>query len=164
VNIKAISIQNPTSYLVACGAKNVENRTWKTDYRGWLYIHSSGGKDYSNIFADDFPEAVDRIQEGSPEDLRILARMAIFNTKLLAHYGVGFNATREECKAAEKAHGFYLRAGCIIGRVRLVDIVKDSHSPWSEAGCNHWILEDAELFDKPIPNVVGRLRLFDVEI
>lgn len=37
-----LSVQNPWSDLICRGIKDVENRSWPTDYRGKLYIHSSG--------------------------------------------------------------------------------------------------------------------------
>ena len=40
--MKCLSVKNPISYLICAGVKDIENRTWKTDYRGRLYIHSSG--------------------------------------------------------------------------------------------------------------------------
>jgi hypothetical protein len=39
--IKVISIRQPWAYLIAKGEKDVENRTWTTNYRGELYIHSA---------------------------------------------------------------------------------------------------------------------------
>lgn len=36
-----ITIKNPWAYLICSGVKDIENRTWKTKYRGLLYIHSS---------------------------------------------------------------------------------------------------------------------------
>jgi len=39
---KTLSIKCPYSYLVAAGIKDIENRNWKTKYRGRIYIHSSG--------------------------------------------------------------------------------------------------------------------------
>lgn len=39
--MKALTIKNPWSYLIASGIKDVENRTWKTNFRGRIYIHSS---------------------------------------------------------------------------------------------------------------------------
>ena len=55
MNKVALSIKNPVSYLVASGAKWVENRTWKTDYRGRIYIHSSGDKSFDCLTVSDFP-------------------------------------------------------------------------------------------------------------
>lgn len=39
--MKAISIKNPWGSLVTLGIKDVENRTWKTNFRGEVLIHTS---------------------------------------------------------------------------------------------------------------------------
>jgi len=39
--LKAISIHQPWAHLVVAGLKLVENRTWRTHYRGPLVIHAS---------------------------------------------------------------------------------------------------------------------------
>lgn len=39
--MKAVSIKNPWGYLICVGIKDVENRTWKTNYRGKILIHAS---------------------------------------------------------------------------------------------------------------------------
>ena len=39
--IKCLSIQQPWAGLIVAGDKDVENRTWKTNYRGPLLIHAS---------------------------------------------------------------------------------------------------------------------------
>lgn len=54
----ALSVLNPTSYLICMGIKTVENRTWKTDYRGRIYIHSSGGHDYYSLLDYEYPAKV----------------------------------------------------------------------------------------------------------
>lgn len=41
--------------------------------------------------------------------------------------------------------------GAIVGRVQLVDCVEDADSPWAEPGAWHWILEDPESFETPMP-------------
>ena len=38
VTAKAISIKQPWSYLIASGVKDIENRTWKTKFRGRVLI------------------------------------------------------------------------------------------------------------------------------
>lgn len=40
-NMRVITIKDPWAYLIVIGEKNVENRTWKTNYRGKLLIHVS---------------------------------------------------------------------------------------------------------------------------
>jgi ASCH domain-containing protein len=39
--MKIISIKQPWAQLIASGAKDIENRTWPTRYRGSLLIHAS---------------------------------------------------------------------------------------------------------------------------
>lgn len=40
--MKALSIKQPWASLIAHGVKNIENRTWRTNFRGRIYIHASG--------------------------------------------------------------------------------------------------------------------------
>jgi hypothetical protein len=39
--IPALTVWQPWASLIATGAKHIETRTWKTDYRGWLAIHAA---------------------------------------------------------------------------------------------------------------------------
>lgn len=39
--MKLISLWEPWATLMAIGAKRIETRSWRTDYRGWLAIHAS---------------------------------------------------------------------------------------------------------------------------
>lgn len=39
--LKAITIWQPWASLIACGAKQYETRSWKTDYRGPIAIHAA---------------------------------------------------------------------------------------------------------------------------
>lgn len=41
--MKALSIRQPWAWLIAHGYKPVENRTWKTNYRGPILLHASQG-------------------------------------------------------------------------------------------------------------------------
>ena len=45
---RALSIAEPWAYLIAAGFKQLENRTWRTDYRGPMAIHA--GKTRRNMF------------------------------------------------------------------------------------------------------------------
>lgn len=50
--MKALSIRQPYAWLIANGFKDVENRTWRTDFRGQVLIHA--GKTYpKRDHADD---------------------------------------------------------------------------------------------------------------
>ena len=39
--MKVISIKEPFASLIMLGIKNIETRSWKTNYRGEIYIHAS---------------------------------------------------------------------------------------------------------------------------
>jgi hypothetical protein len=38
--MKALSIRQPWAWLIVQGYKDIENRTWRTDYRGLVLIHA----------------------------------------------------------------------------------------------------------------------------
>ena len=42
--MKALTLTQPWATLVAIGAKRIETRSWRTDYRGPLAIHAALGK------------------------------------------------------------------------------------------------------------------------
>lgn len=41
--MKAISIRQPWAWLIAHGHKDIENRSWRTNYRGPVLIHAAKG-------------------------------------------------------------------------------------------------------------------------
>lgn len=56
--MKALSIRQPWAHLIIYEGKDVENRTWPTNYRGPLIIHTGLLRDedaIKNFAMDDFP-------------------------------------------------------------------------------------------------------------
>lgn len=55
--MKVLTVKQPWAFLLCSGLKNIENRTWKTNYRGNLLIHSSAKcidfKDPKSLFTDE---------------------------------------------------------------------------------------------------------------
>jgi len=45
--MKAITVKQPWASLICSGIKDIENRTWKTNFRGRVLIHAGKGKQYS---------------------------------------------------------------------------------------------------------------------
>ena len=39
--VKVLTIRQPWAWLIVSGYKDIENRTWKTNYRGPLLIHAA---------------------------------------------------------------------------------------------------------------------------
>lgn len=56
--MKAITILQPWASAIACGAKRIETRSWRTDYRGPLAIHAGASLLY-DTHPDRFPLGVD---------------------------------------------------------------------------------------------------------
>jgi len=42
--VRVLSLTEPWATLIYCGKKRIETRSWKTAYRGELYIHASSTK------------------------------------------------------------------------------------------------------------------------
>ena len=49
--MRALSIRQPWAWLIVNGYKDIENRTWPTQFRGRVYIHAG-----RRVVPDDFPE------------------------------------------------------------------------------------------------------------
>jgi hypothetical protein len=107
--MKVLSVKNPWAYLIIHGGKDIENRTWETQYRGPLLIHASKSMD-----------------KYAPRPMGIT--WSDYN-------------------------------GCIIGKVNLLDCIRDSKSRWAESGLWHWVLGDPKPCE-PIP-VRGSLGLWE---
>ena len=63
----ALSVQQPWASLICRGIKDIENRTWQTDYRGRLYIVASRKNATSRLEKGEFPAiwrtAIKELQE-----------------------------------------------------------------------------------------------------
>jgi hypothetical protein len=138
--IKALTIKNPWAHLIISGVKDIENRTWKTSYRGKLWIHVGNNNfslkkiGFENFFTE---EQVDMIYNNGKSYIKELL-------------------DSEDTKS------------CIIGHVELVDcVLKHPSSIWAEKAKEdetpiwNWVLKNPVKFSKPIPNVKGKLSLWD---
>lgn len=63
--MKAISIRQPWAWLIVNGYKDIENRTWRTKYRGPVLIHASA----SMPTWADWGAALDILQSLTPGEL-----------------------------------------------------------------------------------------------
>lgn len=171
--MKTLSIRNPGAYLVAFGVKDVENRSWKTNYRGELLIHSSGDfLDWINLkdLPPDFETRCMRVlddntpYESLDDDLRRYSDLITFLAGKLQIIGVDLENFQSELNSAVRKHGPPMLSQAIVGRCELVDVVKNSESVWSEPYKWHWIIKKAEVFKNPILGVRGRLRLWDLTL
>ena len=52
--MKILSIKEPYATLIAIGNKLIETRSWKTNYRGELFIHASGKKIDKKVLTNNY--------------------------------------------------------------------------------------------------------------
>lgn len=149
--MKALSIKQPWASLIAHGIKDIENRTWKTSFRGRIYIHASGkwdvrsnGNNPNDIFTWDQLKAIPDIVGSNFLD-----------------YGV-----------IVKDHETPLSA--IIGEIEIVDCVINHESIWAEKTegvtvgnqfyykkpIYNWVLANPVLYEEPIP-AKGKLSFWE---
>jgi len=177
--MKALSIKQPYALYICTGIKTVENRTWKTDYRGRLIIHASGDP-LLLPYIDSLPERYQKewnkwlednpdIKLTDPDNLSpVLKKYKEMTCSAIKHYGLDINEDLpedkflQEVKKSAKKNGAYFRTKAIIGECQLVDIVQNSTDPFAEKNCYHWIIDKPVLYEKPKINVFGRLRLWDI--
>ena len=131
--MKALSIINPWAHLIMYHGKNIENRSWRTDYRGRLLIHVSKKLmiDYKFLISD------------------LKSCCLLDKEKFQGIEG------EEEFKQIEA------ECGMILGSVVLYACELGQYNvPWGEIGQWHWKLRDPIVFEKPIP-ARGSLGLWE---
>jgi hypothetical protein len=181
MEVTCLSVPNPRSYLICAGVADVENRGFGTDYRGTIYIHSTGRyafrgmpdmSSYPVPVIHEFNDFMARIQEMDRSGRYISipdngVRVALKDEDSQSEQAVAEYALLSDVYAAYKrdpeAPFFHVKA--IIGKVDLVDVVEDAASPWAGNGYRHWILENPVLFSEPIMGITtSRTGLWKYEL
>ena len=146
--MKAISIKQPWAYLIASGIKDIENRTWKTKFRGRVLIHSSkteyetpmyllNDRQYDSIMQEKRIEINNSLEYGCIIGSVEIVGCVINHSSIWAEKSID---CKDGCQDVEN---------CPVGK------------------CQHliynWVLSNPILFDEPILNVKGKLRFWDYE-
>lgn len=142
--MKALSIQNPWPHVIGLGIKDIENRTWKTSYRGRIYLHASGKPwTWDKICEYITPERLDIFLENNfiPSWIRSLPTSAIIGEVDIVDCVIGHPSVW-----ADKSIGYD----------------NELNSSWDNPIYN-WVLANPVLYDEPILNVKGKLNLWEFE-
>jgi len=154
--MKALTILQPWASLLACGAKKIETRSWKTNYRGKIAIHAGLSQKYC-LFAEEEP---------------FLSALEQFSK--IRDIGGTTEAEYEDC--IELEYGKILAIADLVGcykiniadteyRGKIVLLYNDEGLLMSQfyssekeiafgnysKGCYAWILENMEMIKEPIP-------------
>jgi hypothetical protein len=138
--MKALSIKQPWASLIAHGIKNIENRTWKTKFRGRIFIHASAKSVQIHKYLSEEQLNVLRNRK-EPWDIThlsaIIGEVDIIDC-VVNHHSIW----------AEKTAGRYVGDGVFV---------------LSEKPIYNWVLSNAVLYDKPILNVKGKLSFWETD-
>lgn len=172
--MKCISVNLTPAYMLCAGVKTIENRTWNTSYRGDLLIHTTGDQDCYDFQLDEFapPNVIsefEKFRHVTKETFPDLVSITDYTTILKSHNFPKY--IENYAKFLNKLKHFYsisisnpfFCVQQIIGKVTLENIIKDSKDPFADKNNYHWIVKDPILFKNPIPNIKGKLRLWDFE-
>jgi len=180
MKIQCLSVKNPRSYLICYGICNVENRSWKTDFRGRLFIHSTGQYSYSGM--PDFSEYPMPVVAEFNRFLTEIEKLETTGRYIgFAEHGVQVYLKNERAHADRTVFEYnllsdvynftianpekpYFLTNALIGHVDLVDVVEESHSDWAEKGAFHWIFENPVLLRKPLTRIPGDSNIWELDV
>ena len=148
--MKALSVRQPWAWAIAHGHKDVENRSWPTQWHGRLAIHASARWDEDGAFSRQVLRAV--VEHGQPggrfdPPLRVETFEPGGDPRILVRDPARFVP------------------GAVIAIARLVDVCTATQGcgcgPWAIEGQCHWRLADVHPLAEPVA-CKGRLGLWDL--
>lgn len=143
--MKVLSIKQPWASLIAHGIKDIENRTWKTKFRGRILIHVSAPTKFKVDFTDD------------------QAKLAIPVIKMAIEGTMPFGAIIGEVDIVD----------CVINHPSFWADKSNNYTIHNPKGVpafygrkeNHpiynWVLANPVSYDTPILNIKGKLSFWD---
>ena len=148
--MKVLSVRQPWAWAIAHGRKDVENRSWPTQWHGRLAVHASARWDEDGAYSRQVIKAL--LEHGQPE--------RHFDPPLRVEgYQPG------GVPAALLADPRRFVPGAVIAVARLVDVCTAMQGcncgPWAVEGQCHWRLASVQPLAEPVP-CKGRLGLWDL--
>ena len=156
--MKAISIKQPWASLIAHNIKNIENRTWKTNFRGTVYIHACAepkikAEIYSVLNQEQWEEVNDNVSlnEYNPYNLQFSA--------VIGEVEIVDCVINHESIWAEKTQNVYKKPSIKDKNFRGY---KEALKMYQEnKPIYNWVLANPILYEKPILNVKGKLSFWE---
>jgi hypothetical protein len=168
--MKTLSIRQPFAILICRGIKTIENRTWDTTYRGKLLIHASGKPlawPAFDFLPHDFVKSYQKYYGTSIKTMpKEYAAFINWVSELSIFYHLenpSFNQPGD-IKERVKKYGYALPVQAIIGEADLVDVVRSSKEVFAIPNNYHWVIANPVLYEKPVINVMGKLKLWEYEV
>lgn len=146
--MKVLSLIQPYATLIALGEKRIETRSWKTNYRGELYIHASKKID-SIMYREPFCKMLFLKYNYGPYELP--SGMIIAKCNLVDCFKIVIENKLNKVAYAEMGDSRYVINGN--------EYLFGDYTPGRWA----WILQDIEMLKEPIP-AKGKLSIWNYEM
>lgn len=144
--MKAISIKQPWASLIAHGIKDIENRTWKTKFRGRIYIHASGKQAGSY---DELLNDLQKIEFKEKHDKITLRKQHHFSA-IIGEVDIVDCVINHSSIWAEKTP--------VKSQIKNSQLIISNEKP-----IYNWVLANPILYDEPILNIKGKLSFWEFE-
>lgn len=115
--MKALAIKQPWAEAIVRGWKDVENRSWRTDYRGPVLIHASKAFDVDEAYA--YLDVVERTGIGR-EDREPPLTMGDARSRCGGIIGV---AEIVDCVSSSESPWFVGEFGFVLANARAIDLI-----------------------------------------
>ncbi|NGM63528.1 ASCH domain-containing protein [Sphingobacterium sp. SGG-5] len=135
--MKTLSIKQPWASLIAHGIKDIENRTWKTKYRGMIYIHASG-KMVQHEFTHEQSSVLATHERIKGFDFSAIIGEVDIVDCVINHHSIWADKTEINTD------------------------FEDTNAYFGKPIYN-WVLANPLLYDQPILNVKGKLSLWEFD-
>lgn len=143
--MKALSIKQPWASLICTprndnpllGIKDIENRTWKTNFRGRVYIHASGNGVKEKFLAMNQEQ---REEAAKHENFNPLYFDDLHRSAIIGEVDI---------------------VDCVINHPSIW--AEKASFPSDSKPIYNWVLANPVLYEKPILNVKGKLSFWEFE-
>ncbi|MFA5169832.1 MAG: ASCH domain-containing protein [Candidatus Paceibacterota bacterium] len=157
--MKAITVIQPWTSLIALGEKKIETRSWKTNYRGPLAIHASKtiptyakeickGFPFWQVLIEKYADKNLKVKTyafGHPQEIEFTKGMIIATCNLV-------DCCKIRCIRPVKRDGEVIMTAFIESKNSLIEVSGNELSFGDYTpGRYAWILEDVKILDNPIP-------------
>jgi len=142
--MKALSIKQPWAALIAHGIKDIENRNWRTHFRGKIYIHASAK--YVKTKAGWELLNQEQIKKLKNDTLIKYLDESFPISAIIGEVEIIDCVINNPSIWAEKTE--------VIGKTIENEILYNGKPIYN------WVLANAKLYDKPILNVKGKLSFW----
>jgi len=158
--MKVLSVKNPNAYLIAFGIKDIENRNFKIEEGRELLIHVSG----ENIYIRSIQDIIDMLPNGIECEVEVEEKDDGIELSIVKGKRQLINKIVEMYNYAVD-NGGMLEGKAIIAKITVGEISEKSDSVWASNDSRYkWKIKKAELLEKPVRFVKGKLNLWEYDL